>query len=144
MKDILAKKINNLKHNKKNKSQLKEIKKIILSNNPNLQITKDSNTVLFFFNQLSDKTYSFLDDFLNIHNSANSDSDIYFNIDEDRLEMPATTSEYSDSKEKYTNNEKNLLRQLKYKELIQKEQNSCDLDINEIPKKREDIFLNFN
>lgn len=59
-KKSLAKKIEKLS----DKKSLKEIKKIIFDNNPELDVVKKSSCILMFFHNLNDKTYRDLETYL--------------------------------------------------------------------------------
>jgi len=51
-------------HSLKDKEDLKSVRRIIKGNNPNIEFITNSNGSLLVFNNLSPKTYMFLDKFL--------------------------------------------------------------------------------
>jgi hypothetical protein len=140
------------------KTDLIQIKKIIVENNPELEFMKNSNGYFTHFHNLSGKTYTILSDFLNEKDSREKkkmlkdmESEICDNSELLSEEVSALTEKHVSKKLRLTNTENHILNRAKYeKELKKNESNSdneavvynCDnVKTKNKPKKDTDIFI---
>lgn len=136
MKKSLANRIQNIK----NKSDIKEIKKLILENNPELDSTTNTNGLFLRFQKLTSETYPKIKKFLDIRDKQEKLKEIQSELlDSEALsEEIKFLTETSDTKmsKKYrlTNEETNLLNRMKYEKNIEE---NAKIDINE----NADIFV---
>jgi hypothetical protein len=103
----------------KKKQHLQEIKKIIKNNNPELSITKNSYGLFMYFHNLTPVTYQLLDKFIKKITAKKSDSDALSSE-----YVPYSHTEYpfeGNSKLKYSNKEKNLIKKKDYDHQLKKE-----------------------
>jgi len=98
------------------KKDFVEILRIIKENNPDLEITENDNGVMLFFDNLTDKTYELLKDYIKEANEKRKN--------ETFSETPIITESETlfDSKIKYTNKEKTYIKTQLYTKAM-KEQN---------------------
>ncbi|ARF09229.1 hypothetical protein Catovirus_2_178 [Catovirus CTV1] len=107
----LADKINKIRK----KKYLEEIRDIIINNNPNIKITENSNGLFFHFHNLTDDTYSKINSFLKKINRAKRSLETSDILSSEH--MPYSNEENpfaADSKLKYSNKEKNLIKRKNY------------------------------
>jgi hypothetical protein len=107
----------------KNKKILSDIKDIILSINPDISITKNANGIYLCFNDLIPDTYSKLFDIIkkvknNLNDGLTNESD---GVNYSTTEFPFE----GNSKLKYSNKEKNLIKRKLYEQEL-KIQNSIE------------------
>lgn len=133
MKKSLATRIQNIK----NKNDVKDIKKIIFDNNPELDKTKNSNGVFLRFQKLSQETYPKIKKYLDARDKQEKLKELKSEImDSEALsEEIKFLTETSESKcnisKKYrlTNEETNLLNRMKYEKNIEENARDDDVDI---------------
>ena len=122
MKKSLANRIQNIK----NKHHIKEIKKIILTNNPDLDSITNTNGLFLRFQKLSDDTYPKIKKFLDVKDKEEKLKEIQSEImDSDALteeiNFLTENSEKTILSKKYrlTNEETNLINRIKYEKNIE-------------------------
>lgn len=133
MKKSLANRIQNIKH----KGDIKEIKKIILEHNPDLDSTENKNGLFLRFQKLSSNTYFYIKKFLDTRDKQQKLKEIQSEIiDSEALsEEIKFLTETSESKhaisKKYrlTNEETNLINRIKYEKNIEENAKVDDTDI---------------
>lgn len=131
MKKSLANRIQNIK----NKNDIKEIKKLILENNPELDSTTNTNGLFLRFQKLTSETYPKIKKFLDVRDKQEKLKEIQSELlDSEALsEEIKFLTETSDTKmsKKYrlTNEETNLLNRMKYEKNIE-ENAKTDVDEN--------------
>lgn len=141
MKKSLANRIQNIK----NKSDIKEIKKLILDNNPELDSTTNTNGLFLRFQKLSQETYPKIKKFLDIRDKQEKLKEIQSEIMDsealsEEIKFLTETSESASAKnsiiKKYrlTNEETNLMNRIKYEKNIEE---NAKTDPDEIA----DIFV---
>lgn len=110
-----------------NKKDLKMVKKIIYDNNPDMDVVKKSTCILMYFHDLTDKTYSELDDYITkkllkecakkVQNMNELESAM--SSDCNNLSSGSSGSKKEKkNKYKYSNKEKNLMRRKKYEKTL--------------------------
>lgn len=116
-----------------NKTDLVQIKKIIVENNPELAFMKNSNGYFMQFQNLSDETYAKLTDFLN-EKDAREKKKILKEIESEILSDEANTlidniSDKNMSKKlRLTNAENHILNRAKYEKELMKNESNSDVD----------------
>lgn len=144
----LMNKINKIK----NKKYLEKIRDIILHYNPKVQITENSNGIFIYFHNLfNPDTYLAINNFIkNIHKnppSSDNNSDIKLSYNDSHSDIKLSDNLlsksiddqdtlYDNSKLKYSNKEKNIIRRKNYNEILQ--------DLNHVPKKDDNSDFNNN
>lgn len=126
------------------KKYLEEIRDIIIENNPNIKITENANGLFFHFHNLTNETYQKINIFLKKtsklkKNSENSDQLSSEYIPYSNEEFPFST----DSKLKYSNKEKNLIKRKIYDNEINGEEEGENLNDlkNNIVNENSNIFI---
>jgi hypothetical protein len=115
-----------------NKKDLKIVKEIINTNNPDMDVVKKSSCVLMYFHNMTDKTYSELDDYItkkilkecakkvqhmNELESAMSENPRSEDLN-DASSINSSNKHEKKNKYKYSNKEKNLMRRKKYEKAL--------------------------
>lgn len=133
MKKSLANRIQNIKH----KGDIKEIKKLILENNPDLDPTVNKNGLFLRFQKLAPETYPKIKKFMDMRDKQEKLKEIQSEmIDSEALsEEIKFLTETSDAKpvlsKKYrlTNEETNLINRIKYEKNIEENAKIDETDI---------------
>jgi hypothetical protein len=108
------------------KVDLKAIKKIIYKHNPDLEVAKKSKHLVMYFHNLTDKTYTELDNYIQkkllkkCAEKIQSINDIETTLsnESETLNSILSVSDNETIKYKYSNREKNLMRRKKYESTI--------------------------
>lgn len=140
MKKSLANRIQNIK----SKNDIKEIKKLILENNPELDTTTNTNGLFLRFQKLSSETYPKIKKFLDTRDKQEKIKELQSEVlDSEALsEEIKFLTETSDAKmsKKYrlTNEETNLINRIKYEKNIEEnakgDDNNTDIFVHNIKK----------
>lgn len=146
MKKSLANRIQNVKY----KSDIKEIKKLILEHNPELDATKNTNGVWLRFQKLSQETYPKIKKILDARDKQEKIKAIQSEILDsealsEEIKFLTETSENKTSlskKYRLTNEETNLINRIKYEKNIEEnakgdsdETLDADIFVHNIKKK---------
>jgi hypothetical protein len=114
------------------KDRHKEIKTIIETNNPNLENTRNRYGVFFHFNDLTKKTYSLIETYLDKYEKQRSK--LSEKASENIVEISSSESDDNNfnnsvKKLKLTNAEQHILNQVKYKNTTSKFDEVSESDI---------------
>ena len=123
------------------KKYLEEIRDIIIENNPQIKITENANGLFFHFHNLTQETYSKINSLLKKISKVKKT----YNVDHLSSEyIPYSNDDYlfsSDTKLKYSNREKNIIKRKIYdKELQQVHQSDNNIN-NNIINDNSNIFI---
>lgn len=138
MKKSLANRIQNIKH----KGDIKEIKKLIVENNPQLDATENTNGLFLRFQKLSSETYPKIKKFLDTRDKQEKLKAIQSDmLDSEALSeeikfLTETSENKTTLSKKYrlTNEETNLINRIKYEKNIEENAKTEE-------NKETDIFL---
>lgn len=127
----------------KNKQALENIRDIIIDNNKNINITENSRGIYLCFNQLSNETYIKLDKYIKKY---------FDNLkeDNDTSEYPSIITSHdgsnydNNSKLKFSNKEKNLIKKRLYDKALQKNSELNNYEKNNTSQTTNTIFIKKN
>ncbi len=109
----------------KRKKNLEDIRDIIINNNPNLNVTENSNGIYLCFNQLTNDTFlkvdKYVKKYMEIENNKKNSTDVAITMTSTIEEEKKVTSYIQEnylfddnSRLKYSNKEKNLIKKRLY------------------------------
>lgn len=139
MKKSLANRIQNIK----SKNDIKEIKKLILVNNPELDSTTNTNGLFLRFQKLSSETYPKIKKFLDARDKQEKIKELQSEILDsealsEEIKFLTDTSDVKMSKKyRLTNEETNLLNRMKYEKNIEenaKDEENTDIFVHNTKK----------
>lgn len=129
-------------HSLSSKDQFRKVKDIIITNNPEIEFTKNGNGLFAQFQSLNPETYVELEKFLNKLDKKklkNAENELDDDTDALTSELQTLTDESSHKKQDYskklrlTNTETHLLNRVKYEKELKKNENSDN---------EEDVYYN--
>jgi hypothetical protein len=120
-----------------NREYIEKIKQIIFKNNPKLSITQNSSGVLLFFHNLTDSTYTKLDNYLK---KLELDKIKYITNSVTNEDKPVSEEQVPFRLSSF---EKNIIKKKDYYEKL-REENNMDNDVIYKSDDEMDIFVNKN
>ena len=115
-----------------NKNIHKNIKKIIEKNNPDLNSTKNANGIFIYFNDLNEKTYGTIKNYLDNYDKQESkkkENDSEFMSSDENSDESEEVKVAPIKKLKLTNAEQHILNQVKYKNTMNEIKEASESDI---------------
>jgi hypothetical protein len=120
--ELLADKISSIKK----KPQLIDIRDIIINNNPNILITENTNGLYLYFNNLTQNTYNNLENYLTKNKRKKDVISDTMSISPINLTNKNDCYYDGNTRLKYNNKEKNILKRIIYDKTIQSEEESYE------------------
>lgn len=126
----------------KSQKNLEKVKDIIISNNPELKVTENSNGIFMHFNNLNNSTYVELENFINQLKAAKNPTQSE-KLSETQMSESKPHDEfsinYNNSKLKFSNREKTIIKRKHYNNALIKHSEDVDKDLYSFSENTEDV-----